>query len=113
MADPRPVAGAPAVPQPDDWTVAATDRIVSTVEAVRDRTTVPVQKAARAVVYGTLAGVAGIVALLMAVVGVLRLHVYWWFHPEGRKVWITYAALSVVFLIAGSILWNKRVPRTR
>lgn len=111
MPDPQPVA--PPTAQPDDWTVAATDRIVGAVEAVRDRTTVPVQKAARVVVYGLLAGVAGVVAMILLVVGLLRLNVYWWFGPEGRKVWVTYAAISVLFLLAGALLWKKRLPRAR
>ena len=107
MPDPSPTAA------PDDWTVAATDRIVATVGAVRDRTTVPVQKAARVVVYGVLAGVAGVVALLLLLVALLRLNVYLPLHPEGRKVWVTYAAISLLSLVGGSLLWKKRQPRQR
>jgi hypothetical protein len=110
---PDPLAPSQPTAQPDDWTVAATDRIVSAVGTVRDRTTVPVQKAARILVYGLLAGVAATVALLLVVIGVLRLHVYWPFHPEGRKVWVTDAILAAVFLVAGSLAWKKRLPRSR
>lgn len=111
MTDP---AAAPAPPAGgDDWTVQVADRIESVVGTVRDRAVVPVTTAARAVVFGLLAAVAGVVALVLLVVAVTRLHVYWPFRPEGRKVWVTYAALSAIFLLGGAFAWARRSPRAR
>ena len=47
MADEQP-GGDPG----SDWTVEVADRIESVVGAVRDRTTVPITKVARVVVFG-------------------------------------------------------------
>lgn len=78
------------------------------VTSVRDKTTVPVQKIAAVVVYGLVAGLLGATALILLLVGVFRLHVYLPFHPEGRRVWISYAALGAIFVGSGGLLWRKR-----
>jgi hypothetical protein len=101
------------VAQPDDWTTVVADRIESVVGVVRDRTTTPILKVARIVVYGVLAVVAGIVALILLLIALIRLHVYLPFHPAGRQVWVSYGILSVLFLNAGFFLWKKRVPPKR
>ena len=105
MAEPQ------AAPPTPDWTVEIADRIESVVGAVRDKTTVPITKVARIVVFGILAGVAGIAALILVIIAAVRLHVYLPFHPVGRQVWVVYAALGAIFLLAGAFLWRKRTPR--
>ena len=107
---------APAGPSPagtDDWTVQVADRIESVVGTVRDKTVVPVTKVARGLVFGLLAGVAATTALIVAVVAAVRLSVYWPWHPDGRKIWVTYALLSAIFLLAGAFAWGRRTPRAR
>jgi hypothetical protein len=104
----------PRTPPPArDWTAQGADRIESVVETVRDKTTVPVTKAARAVVYGLIAGVMGALALMLVVIGLLRLHVYLPFDDEGRKVYITDLALGAIFLGLGLLLWRRRLPRMK
>jgi hypothetical protein len=83
------------------------------VTAVRDKTTVPVQKVAAVVVYGLVAGLLGATALILLVVGLFRLHVYLPFHPEGRRVWISYMTLGAIFLALGGLLWRKRTAQPR
>lgn len=104
---PRPPAAG------DDWTVKTADRIEEIVETVRDKTTVPVQKAARAVVYGLVAGVMGLLAFVLSVVGLFRLHRYIPLHQEARRVWVTYVGLGAIFLLAGMFLWRKRRPSSK
>ena len=99
-----------ALPE-SDWTVAVADRIESVVGTVRDKTTVPIVKAARAVVFGSLAAVAATTALIMLVIAVVRLHVYLPFHPAGRQVWTTDAGLGAIFMAAGAFMWRKRTAR--
>jgi hypothetical protein len=117
MALNAPPPAGPAAPKsakPEhDWTTDVADRIESVVTTVRDRTTVPVQKAAAAVVYGLVAGVLGAMALILLLIGLLRLHVYLPFHPEGRRVWISYVALGAIFTAVGGFLWRKRSEQTK
>ncbi|MDP9074249.1 MAG: hypothetical protein M3N98_08770 [Actinomycetota bacterium] len=100
-------------PSQRDWTEEAADRIEAVVVAVRDKTTVPIQKVARAVVYGLVAGVLGATALVLLVVAVFRLHVYLPFHPEARRVWVSYLGTGAIFLVVGLLLWHKRTPRAK
>jgi hypothetical protein len=91
----------------------AADRIESVVTTVRNKTTVPVQKVAAAVVYGLVAGLLGATAFVLLVVGLFRLHVYLPFHPEGRRVWISYLGLGAIFVASGGFFWRKRTAQPR
>jgi hypothetical protein len=115
MAEPMPHPPAPQPAQADsDWTVQAADRIEAVVVAVRDNTTVPVQKAARALVFGLFAGVMGITALVLLIIGLFRLNVYLPFgSDEARKVWVTDIALGAIFLLVGWFLLRKRNAMTK
>ncbi|MDQ2754734.1 MAG: hypothetical protein M3R71_04205 [Actinomycetota bacterium] len=99
-----------SAPAPD-WTATVTNRIESVVGTVRDKTTVPITKVARIVVYGLVVAVMATVALVLTVIAVLRLHVYLPFHPEGRRVWVAYAVVGAIFALAGALCWRKRSPR--
>jgi hypothetical protein len=103
---------APQSSQPDsDWTVQAADRIEAAVIAVRDNTTIPVQKAARAVVFGLFATVMGIVALVLLIIGLFRLNVYLPFgKDEARKVWVLDMVIGAIFLLLGWLLLRRRQP---
>jgi hypothetical protein len=96
-----------------DWTSVAADRIESVVTTVRDKTTVPVQKVAAAVVYGLVAGLLGATAFIFLVVGLFRLHVYLPFHPEGRRVWSSYVVMGAIFVALGGFFWRKRTAQPR
>lgn len=106
----RSVTGTPT---DSDWTVAVADRIEGVVSTLRDRTTVPVTKVARAVVFGLIIATGGIAALVLLVIGLLRLHVYWPFEPGGRKLWVTYVGLGAIFVIVGALMWRKRTVRSK
>jgi hypothetical protein len=95
-----------------DWTAELADRIESVVGMVREKTTVPVTKIARAVVFGLLIATLGAVALVLSVVALVRfVDVYLPFDPYARRVWVTYAVLGAIFLLAGAFCWAKRTPR--
>lgn len=101
-------------PEPGrDWTAEAADRIEAVVTAVREKTTVPVQKIAAAVVYGLVAAFVGVTALGVLLVGLVRLHVYLPFHPESRRVWLSYVVVGAIFAGLGGFLWRKRTARPR
>lgn len=95
-----------------DWTVEVADHIEAVVGAVRDKTAVPATKVARALVFGSVAGLLGSLALVLAVVGIFRLvNVYLPFSPLGRRVWASYLLIGAIFLLSGTLLWRRRTPR--
>jgi hypothetical protein len=108
-----PELGVTPPPSSPDWTVQVADRIEAVVETVRDKTTVPATKVARILVYGLVAGGLLAVALVLLAIALFRLHGYWPFHPEGRKVYVTYAALAAIFLASGAFLWRMRTPKVK
>jgi hypothetical protein len=89
-----------------DWTTDATDAIERTVGLVRERTVEPVQSATRAVVYGLLAVLVALPAVIMAIVGLFRglVLVY-----QGHA-WAAWLTLGGIFVIAGGFCWIKRNP---
>lgn len=88
------------------WTVQAADAIEKTVVAVRDRTVAPAQKAARAVVYGVLAGCCTLVALLLlAIVGFRVITL-------ALPVWSTWMVLGGIFIVGGLFCWSRRTSKS-
>jgi hypothetical protein len=107
MADQSPAAASST-----DWTVEVTNQIESVVAKVRDNTTVPVTKAAEAIVFGVVAAMLGAVAVTFLVLLMVRfLIVYLPIHPLARRVWVADAIVAAIFLGAGALLWMQRQPR--
>ncbi|MFN8049861.1 MAG: hypothetical protein U0Q22_00280 [Acidimicrobiales bacterium] len=98
---PRPASStAPAEP---NWTDQVTDLVVDLVDSVRDKTTGPVLKAARGLVFGTISlvvlFVVGIVGLILAGRAIALLPI---------AEWISYLVLGLVFCTSGFLIWGKR-----
>ena len=105
-----PGAGADGLHVPTDvfsrsWPAQAADTIVGAVDTVRDKTTGPIQTAARGLVYGILAAVLGTVVLVLVIVGAVRLLDA--VQPWGN-VWLPYLELGLVFLVAGVLVFRRR-----
>lgn len=95
-----------------EWTTEAADRIESVVGAVRDKTTVPVVKLARVVVFGVVAVPLAVVAMILFLVGLTRLiEVYLPIEPYSSRVWGTYAVLGAIFVATGLFLFSRRTRR--
>lgn len=105
MATPLPRPSAPPGQGvvPAEWPAQAADTIVDTIGKVREKTTRPAIVAARAVVYGTMAAIVGLTALILALVLVVRL----WANYVPGHVWIIYAILAVVLTVAGTVFLKK------
>ena len=89
-----------------DWGAQATDRFVTLVDDVKAKTTGPLLKVIRALVYGVIILVVGLAAVVLLVVGLVRLvEVY-----LPGEIWATYLLLGVVFVLAGMFAWSKRTP---
>jgi hypothetical protein len=96
----RPTAPAP----PEDWADQAADTVVKVVDAVREKTTGPVLTAARAIVYGIIGVFAGLVALILVTIALVRIvDVY-----LPGEVWSAYLLIGTLFTIGGLLVWRKR-----
>ena len=100
----------PATPTPTtgttspDWTVQVADTIESVVGSVRDKTAVPLETVARALVYGIVLGTMGVTALILVTILSIRALSY------VLEVWAAYAIIGGLFTLAGLLLWRKRRP---
>ncbi len=99
MAQPSPSVG-----PPPDWADQAADAVVNLVDVVRDRTTGQVLTAARAIVYGFIGVFAVIVALVLAVIGLIRLVDV----VLPGEVWSAYFLLGTLFVLGGLLVWRRR-----
>lgn len=99
-------------PMPDaaasDWTVKAADTIDAVVTVVHDKAVVPVTTIARWLVYGLLAAIVGMMALVLTAIALVR--VLDIVTGDGR-VWIAHLITGGIFTLAGLFAWSKRSPR--
>ncbi|HET9729296.1 MAG TPA: hypothetical protein VFR41_07745 [Acidimicrobiia bacterium] len=87
-----------------DWTTDAADAIENAVALVRERTVEPIQGVTRVVVYGLLAALILIPALIMATIALFRvLEII-----VGGYTWIAWMALGGIFVLGGALCWVKR-----
>jgi hypothetical protein len=89
-----------------DWTTEATDVIERTVGMVRDKTVEPARAATRVVVYGLLAALIAIPAVVLLTIGTFRGLVL----IEQGYVWAAWVTLGGIFVLAGAFCWTKRNP---
>jgi hypothetical protein len=91
--------------------VQAADTIESVVGTIREKTVIPATTAARTVVYGLVAGVLGIVLLVMVVIVTVRFGtVYlpgWFADKPGRSAWATQAILGGILSLIGLFLVRR------
>jgi hypothetical protein len=93
-----------------NWADEMTGTVVRTIDAVRDRTTVPVIYAARGLVFGIVAAFLGVFVLVLLILGLLRgtqslLDI--WVSQE-RAVYLSYLIVGGLICIAGLIVFRKR-----
>lgn len=103
-AAPRSTAPGPASTASADWTVQVADTIESVVGSIRNKTTVPLETIARALVYGIIVATLGVAALVLVTILAVRVIDY------VLPVWAAYAILGGFFTLVGLLLWRKRRP---
>ena len=107
------LAAMPGNPLTDpNWAPKLADTIVRVVESIRDKTTKKVLTTYRAIVFGVIAVIGGVVALVLVVIGLFRgvqalLDLGLDHH---NSVWISYLGVGALFTIAGLIAMKKRFP---
>ncbi len=103
-ARPTATSGPGTAGPAEDWPAKATDQIVNLVDQLREKTTGPAIRFARAVVFGFLATMLGTAALVLLIVGLVRfVNVY---VPGG--VWVAHGIVGLLFVGVGAWLWSKR-----
>ena len=87
-----------------DWTTDAADAIENAVSLVRDRTVEPARTASKYVVYGLLAVLLVLPAVILLTIAVFRAltEIY-----QG-EVWASWLTLGAIFLAFGAFMWAKR-----
>jgi hypothetical protein len=104
---PSDPAGASVPSTTPEWAVSALDRPDGLITKVRSATTERLVKIARLVVYGLLAAIMGITALVLGVIAAVR--------ALDRlipgPVWSAYLPLGAIFTVAGAFLWSKKTPK--
>jgi vacuolar-type H+-ATPase subunit I/STV1 len=96
----------PSVSASGDWPAQAADMVVSTVDAVRARTTGTILTIARVAVFGLLAVLLGLVVAVMTIVLLIR------FLDAilPSSVWLPYLVLGLASLIGGFLVFRRRHP---
>jgi hypothetical protein len=92
----------------DDWVTQLLDRLDAFIEFVRSKTTEPVAKIARYLVYLSLFAVVGTAFFALLIILVFRALAY-----LPGPMWTVYAGASVVFLLSGTFCWRKAIRATR
>jgi hypothetical protein len=96
--------GATTPPATGDWASETADRIDHLVATIRSQTTDRLVSVARLVVFGLLAAVMGVMALILLLIAAIRgLDEL---IPQG--VWVVYLGLGAIFTAAGLFLWSKK-----
>ncbi|MBW8825038.1 MAG: hypothetical protein JF603_01620 [Acidobacteria bacterium] len=91
-----------------DWAAQAADTIDRVVLAVRGKTTAPLERLARVLVFGLLAAIVGVAALvLFAILWVRALDIV-----IPGEVWSADLVAGGIFTVAGLFLWRKRTVKT-
>lgn len=91
-----------------DWAAQTADTIERVVGSVRGKTSEPLERVARIVVYGMVAaflGIAAVVLLAVAVVRALDIAI-------PGEVWSAHVTAGGIFAVLGLFLWRKRNVKT-
>lgn len=93
-----------------NWAADVTDKIVDTVDKVRDRTTKPIVFLARGLVFGLLSAFLGVTAVALLLIGVSRalINVVEWPLDHDTAVWVSYVILGSILCLGGAACMVRR-----
>lgn len=87
-----------------DWPAETADTIERVVASLRSKTSEPVERVARVLVYGLLAAVLGVAVLVLFTIALVRfVDVY-----LPGDVWSAHLLVGVLFTLVGLFLWSRR-----
>lgn len=88
----------------EDWAAQTADTIDRVVGSVRSKTTEPLERLVRIMVYGTAVAIIGTAVLVFVFAALLRgLDV-----AMPGDVWSAHAVLGGIFTLGGLLCWRKR-----
>jgi uncharacterized protein YacL len=102
-ADPAPSEPLAPPATRDDWAAQTADTIDQLLARIRSRTTVPLVRAARGIVFGLLLTVLGLAVVVLLAITWVRVLSYL---PGG--VWVAHLITGVLFCLIGAILMHQR-----
>ena len=108
---PPPGVAGPPLPPPapaKDWAAETADTIERLVGSVRAKTSGPLEKVARVLVYGLVALIVGLAAAVLGAVALVRVLDL----ALPGEVWAAHAVTGGIFTLAGLFLWRKRTAKT-
>ena len=85
-----------------DWAAQITDQIERVVSTVRDRTTRPALTVVRGLVYGVIAAVGAVTALVLLSIVLIRV-----LTELTGEAWIAFLITAGIFLVIGVFLMRK------
>ena len=91
-----------------DWAAQTADTIERVIGSVRGKTSEPVERVARVVVYGLVATFLGIAALVLLAITIVRAIDV----AIPGEVWPAHLITGGIFTLAGLLLWRKRRVKT-
>lgn len=92
-----------------EWPTKVAGAVEGIADLVRTKAVRPLQGLARAVVFGVIVAVMGVVLAILVAVGTVRvLNVYLF----GGQEWASYAVVGGIFLLAGVFLSSRRRARS-
>lgn len=97
-----------------NWAGDLADTVERVVGNVRDKTTKPIILAARGIVFGLLAGILGVAAVVLLLIVLTRglqalLDIGL---PHDRSVYVSYLVIGGIFCLVGMFLLKKRHSNT-
>lgn len=89
-----------------DWATQIVTGLEGFVGTVKSKTTEPVQKAAKLLVFGLMS--VGVALMMFFLLTIMFIRLLDWFLP----VWAAYVVLGGMFSLIGLLVWSRRQPRT-
>lgn len=93
-----------APPPGNDWVSQVVSLVDRTVGTVRDKTTRPVSSVARAAVWGLMAALLAMVAVVLGLIGAHRTIVI----LTGGRAYLAHMLLGIILVLVGLVLMRKR-----
>ncbi|MDA8277578.1 MAG: hypothetical protein M0Z45_05230 [Actinomycetota bacterium] len=91
-----------------NWPERAAQIVVEVTDNIQEKGISPLYRLVRIVTLGLMGLLLTIAVAILGLIGVIRVLDSYLF---AAHQWITYAILGTIFLVAGLILWTKRIKK--